>query len=99
MRILSAEKRHLLLLDGHNLHVTLEVVAMAKNSGLDVISLPSHTFHVLQPLDVSCFKPFKIAFRQIRDSWTLLNKGKKVEKQDLCEWIAQALEKALTQEH
>ena len=93
---ISAENRHLLVLDGHNSHVTLEVVILAMNSGLDIISLPSHTSHALQPLDVSCFKPFKTAFRQIRDSWTLLNKGKKVEKTDLCEWTSQALEKSLT---
>ena len=93
---ISAENRHLLVLDGHNSHVTLEVVTLAMNSGLDIISLPSHTSHALQPLDVSCFKPFKTAFRQIRDSWTLLNKGKKVEKTDLCEWTSQALEKSLT---
>ena len=66
------------------------------NSGLDIVSLPSHTSHVLQPLDVSYFKPFKLAFRQIRDSWTLVNKGRIVEKQELCEWIAQALQKALS---
>jgi hypothetical protein len=66
------------------------------NSGLDIVSLPSHTSHALQPLDVSCFKPFKSAFRQIRDWWTLLNKGRKVEKQDLCQWTAQALQKALS---
>ena len=51
--------RHLLILDGHNLHVTLDVVTVAMDSRLDIISLPSHTSHALQPLDVSCFKPFK----------------------------------------
>ena len=29
------------------------------------------------------------------DAWTLVNKGKKVEKRDLCVWTSQALEKAL----
>jgi hypothetical protein len=93
---IDLDNRHLLILDGHNSHVTLEVVSLAMNSGLDIVSLPSHTSHALQPLDVSCFKPFKSAFRQIRDSWTLVNKGRKVEKQDLCEWTAQALQKALS---
>jgi hypothetical protein len=68
--------RHLVILDGHNSHVTL--VAVAMQSGLDIVFLPFHTSHTLKPLDVSCFKPFKIAFKQIRDSWILLNKGKKV---------------------
>ena len=93
---IDESKRHLLILDGHNSHVTLEVVQLAMNSGLDIVSLPSHTSHALQPLDVSCFKPFKTAFRKIRDNWTLLNKGKKVQKTDLCEWTSLALDKALT---
>ena len=84
--------KHLLILDGLNSHVTLEVVTVAMNSGLDIISLPSHISHALQPLDVSWFKPFKNAFRQIRDFWSLLNKGKKVEKIHLCEWTSEALE-------
>jgi len=29
-----------------------------------MITLPLHTSHALQPLDVACFKPFKIAFKK-----------------------------------
>ena len=87
---------HLLVLNGHNFHVTLEVVKSTMNSSLDIICLSSHTSHALQPLDVSCFKPFKYAFRKIKDSWSLLNKGKKMEKTTLCEWTLQALERSFT---
>ena len=58
---------HLLILDGHNSHVTLEIVKIFMDSSLDIISLPSHTSHALQPLDIACFKPFKTTFRQCRD--------------------------------
>ena len=54
---------HLLILGRHNSHVTLDVVKISMNSSLDIVSLPSHTNHALQPLDVACFKPFKTAFR------------------------------------
>ena len=77
--------RHLLILDGHNSHVTLEVVKISMESGLDIVSLPSHISHALQPLDISCFKPFKTAFRQISDAWCLRNKNLPVGKQTLCE--------------
>ena len=87
---------HVLILDGHNSHVTLEVVRTAMESGVGIISLPSHTNHALQPLDVACFRPFKCAFRKQRDAWTVLNKNKKVGKQDLCEWTSKALQTALT---
>ena len=61
---IDEKNRHLLVLNGHNSHVTLEVVI----STMNIISLPSHTFHVLQPLDVNCFTPFKYVFKQSRDS-------------------------------
>ena len=93
---LSQENRHLLVLDGHGSHVTLEVVQKAKAEGLDIITLPSHTSHRLQPLDVSIFKPFKVAFRACRDRWTVNNKGKGASKEDLAEWVSLGLKKALT---
>jgi hypothetical protein len=63
----STTNRHLLIVDGHNSHVTIEVVKKAAKAGIDMVSLPSHTSHALQPLDVSVFKPFKTAFRFYRD--------------------------------
>jgi len=74
---------HLLCLNGHNSHVTLEVVHKARNVFLDFITLPFHMSHALHPLDATCFKPFKIAFRAYRDVWTLVNKVKMVRKEDL----------------
>jgi hypothetical protein len=56
---ISPSSHHLLVLDGHNSHITLDVVHEAKRAGLDLITLPSHTSHALQPLDVCIFKPFK----------------------------------------
>jgi hypothetical protein len=50
---------HLLILDGHGSHVTIDVVKIAHNVGLDLLILPSHTSHAMQPLDIACFKPFK----------------------------------------
>jgi hypothetical protein len=56
---ISPDHWHLLILDGNNSHVTLEVAVEAKMVGLDLLTLPPHTSHALQPLDVSAFKPFK----------------------------------------
>ncbi len=49
------------------MHVTLKVIKSAKKLGLNMITLPLHTSHALQPLDVFCFKPFKITFRMVMD--------------------------------
>jgi hypothetical protein len=45
--------QHLLILDGDGCHVTIEAIEHAQPFGLDMITLPFHTSHVLQPLDVS----------------------------------------------
>jgi hypothetical protein len=60
---ISPGAHHLLILDGHNSHIMLNVVHKARSVGLDLVTLPSHTSHALQPLDVSIFKPFKQYFR------------------------------------
>lgn len=94
--VIDEKNMHLLILDGHNSHVTLKIVKLTMNFGLGIISLSSHISHALQPLDVSYFKPFKSAFRQIKDFWTLLNKRKNVKKTTICEWISQASERSFT---
>jgi len=64
---ISLTNRHLFILDGHGSHVTLEAIEQVNFFGLDMITLPSHIFHELQPLDVDYFKPFKITFKKERD--------------------------------
>ena len=77
--------------------MTLEVVHKAMQVGLDLVTLPSHTNHHLQPLDVSVFGPFKIAFKRFRDAWTLQNAGRGASKMVLAQWVLGALQKALTE--
>ena len=72
------------------------MVKISIELGLDIVSLPSHTSHGLQLLDVAAFKPFKTTFRKQRDLWSLKSKNRVVEKQDLCEWTSKALKAALT---
>jgi hypothetical protein len=72
---------HLLILDGHGSHDTTDVVKTAQSVGLDLLMLLSHISHTIQPLNVSCFKPFKQAFRLLHDVWTLTNKTKGASKE------------------
>jgi len=53
----SPSNHHLLILNGHGSHVSLQAIKQVQQFGLDMITLLSHTSHVLQPLDVSCFRP------------------------------------------
>jgi hypothetical protein len=61
---ISQSNRYLLILDDHGSHVILKTIGQVQTFGLNMITLPSHTSHALQPLDVSYFKPFNTAFRK-----------------------------------
>ena len=93
---LSPTNRNLIILDDHKSHISLEVIKKAKAHGVDMISLPSHTSHALQPLDVACFKPFKTTFKAYRNKWTVQNNGEKVENQTLAHWVDLSLKKVLS---
>jgi hypothetical protein len=54
-----------------------------------MVTLPSHTSHALQPLDVSCFKPFKIAFKKEKDATMVRNNYTKPNKVTLARWVEQ----------
>jgi hypothetical protein len=56
---ISLINRNFLILDGHGFHVTLKTIEQTQAFGLNMITLPSHTSHALQLLDVAYFKPFK----------------------------------------
>ena len=54
--------RHALLIeDGHSSHISLEVIELAEEN---VLCLPSHTSHLLQPLDVGVLKSLRSFFQQ-----------------------------------
>ena len=50
----------LLVLDGHGSHITIEVIEFAQSNNIHLLCLPSHTSHILQPLDIGVFKSFKM---------------------------------------
>jgi hypothetical protein len=62
------------IFNGYGAHVTLEAIDQAQTFRLDLITLPSHTSHALQPLYLTCFKPFKIAFKKERNT-TMINRN------------------------
>ena len=92
----SPERQHLLIVDGHNSHVTIDVVMKAMEVGLDLVTLSSHTSHRLQPLDVGVFAPYKKAFRKYRDVWVLKHPRQSASKKILALWVSLGLKRALT---
>ena len=54
-----------LFLDGHNLHITLEIINLALENKIELICLPPHTSSFLQPLDVGVFQTVKANWRDL----------------------------------
>lgn len=48
-----------LILDQHSTRYNLEGLYKLANAGVKLVTLPAHTTHALQPLDVAVFSPFK----------------------------------------
>ena len=85
-------------INNNSLHFIMSkrrVVEQARSLGLTLVTLPSHTSHSLQPLDIACSKSFGSAFRHCRDIWSLANKGC-AHKQELAHWVFISLKRALT---
>jgi len=64
-----------------------------------MVTLPTHTSHVLQPLDVSCFKPFKIIFMKKKDNAMVKNIHCESNKCTLASWVDKILDQSLSKKY
>lgn len=74
-------QRRLLIMDGHASHITASFLSFCVQHLIDVVILPPHTSHVLQPLDVSCFAPLKRALAKHADALSRLDTGRTTRAQ------------------
>jgi hypothetical protein len=54
----------LLIMDGHGSHISAEFIMLCKENNLQVLYLPAHASHLLQPLDLNPFSVLKNRYRQ-----------------------------------
>jgi hypothetical protein len=85
----------LLIMDGHGSHITANVIAFCMEHAIDLLILPPHTSHVLQPLDVGVFAPLKRALASETDVVARLDYGR-IQRVEWTEMYIRAREKALT---
>ncbi|XP_069671644.1 uncharacterized protein [Periplaneta americana] len=79
----SNENPVLLLLDNHYSHMTLEAYEFCKKHGIVVVSIPPHTSHRVQPLDVTFFGPLKKAYSQECDLFMKSNFQKMIRPDNI----------------
>jgi hypothetical protein len=57
----------LLVIDGHKTRISVVAAVIFMLNGIDVLTLPAHTSHLLQMLDVACYPAVKAAFKKELD--------------------------------
>ena len=64
---MSSGRTRVLIVDGHDSHVTIEFIRFCVKSSIRLYCLPPHTTHLLQPLDVGLFGPLQHAYSKAVD--------------------------------
>lgn len=82
------ERPVLLIYDGHSTHVTSKVVELAQLHKINILKLPPHTSHLLQPLDLAVFKSLKDKWDQKLCNWQRKHNGMRIPKKNFATLLA-----------
>ena len=77
-------------------HISPTAIDLARENGVVMLTIPPHTSHYLQPLDRTCYGPFKIAFGVAMDGWMRSHPGRIVTIYDVPSLVAEAQLHSLT---
>ena len=86
----------LLLYDGHRSHISLSLIKWAHENNIFLFVLPSHTSHILQPMDVGCFGPFETLYQQEVHKFMRQSVGRSVTRYDICSLVCKVYGKSLS---
>lgn len=88
----------ILILDGHGSHKTLSAIEFARDHGIILISLPPHTTHELQPLDLTFFGPLKAHYNSECDKWMVNHPRERISQFGLAALFGAAYTRTATVE-
>ncbi|KAG1714542.1 hypothetical protein GQR58_001134 [Nymphon striatum] len=86
----------LLILDNHDIHISLDVIDYARANGVVLLSFPPHCSHKMQLLDRTVFGPFKTYYNAAADDWMKENKGKTMTIYEIPALVSKAFPRAMT---
>jgi len=81
IQTIDTTKPNVLILDGHNSHITYRASQICKDNNIILLCLPPKTSHALQPLDVGVFKPLKNKWREVLKTWARESRHQNVTKE------------------
>lgn len=95
----SKDNPVLLYLDGHSTHTkNIEVLDLAAENGVVMVSFPPHTSHRMQPLDLAFMKPLSNYMTGEINKTLRLQKGKPISIKKIFPLFGRAFAKAATLE-
>ncbi|KMQ86136.1 pogo transposable element with krab domain-like protein [Lasius niger] len=86
----SKEAPVLLILDNHESHNSLDSFMICRDNGINLISLPPHTSHKMQPLDLTFFGPLKNAYNRECELYMAECPGRKITQYEVVELFTKA---------
>ena len=95
----SIENPAVVFMDNHENHLGIEVIEIARMSGMSIITFPPHTSHKLQPLDVAVYGPLKCHYKKAVNEWNLSQPASRITIYDLPECFNRAFFRALSFEN
>lgn len=81
----TVEDPVLLLLDNHSSHVSLNAVLFCRSNSIHLVSLPPHSSHKTQPLDVCFFGPIKTHYSSAAENWMAMHPGRAITPYQVAE--------------
>jgi hypothetical protein len=88
----------MLVLDGHGSHISIDFLWTCKQFNIQLLFLPPHSSHVLQPLDLASFSVLKSKYRQQIAQLATLDDAAPVKKERFITCYAAARQAGLTKD-
>ena len=97
IQAVGPDKHNILLMDSHNSHTfNFQFIQLMNQNNIDVLALPSHTTHCLQPLDDVPFANFKNFWYEGVREYVKSSGAKKLAKTEFFQIFTPAWRKACT---
>lgn len=88
-----------LFVDGHHSHLSISLVKLARENNVELICLPPHMTHILQPLDVGVYGPFKQEWKKILKEYKTSTRAANISKQVFPSLIKKLWDRVIKPQH
>ena len=94
----AGNNRRMLIADGHGSHIQADFIAYCMEHAIDLLIMPPHCSHLLQPLDIGIFSAFKRAHADQTDRISR-HSSQRISRYEWLQLFIRARQKALTVDH